>query len=202
MLLPEPFASAHDPVLPGFDPPADVAEHVPRAEPDVRARTTSTRSVRCVLSGTGAALPLRRGRREVAARIAVADAGSTSACAPRVADADDPAAVEPHDPIDRGGQVVFDVRGADERDARRYALEQGRELDARRAVESARGLVEQQNRRVERDAARDQDTALLAARELEEAALREMRDAELAHRRERVACARAASGRRRGTSVR
>src|SRR6185503_2396123 len=50
---------------------------------------------------------------------------------------------------------------------------------------SARGLVEQQHRGLERDAACDQHAPLLAARQLEEAPVRKLGDAESAQHGER-----------------
>jgi hypothetical protein len=52
---------------------------------------------------------------------------------------------------------------------------------AGRAVEPARGLVEQQDRRLECHAACDQHAPLLAARQLQERPRRKMRDVECAH---------------------
>ncbi len=67
-------------------------------------------------------------------------------------------------------QIVRNVRGAHERALSCDELEHGGELTARGGIEPARGLVEQQHRRLEGDAARDQHSALLAARQLEELA--------------------------------
>ena len=70
------------------------------------------------------------------------------------------------------------MRRADERALSADELEHRGELAARRGIEPARGLVEQQHGRRERDAARDQHAALLAARQLEEFARRELGHAE------------------------
>ena len=98
---------------------------------------------------------------------------------------DDPAALEAQDPVDRARASRLRLGGADERDLIRAPDRADVELDSGGAVEAARRLVEQQHRWRERDAARDEHAALLAARELEEPTRREERDAELAHRCER-----------------
>ena len=109
------------------------------------------------------------------------------AVAAATAGRDDRAVLEPHDMIDHRGQIVFDVCRADEREIDGDARNQRVELDACGASRPLAGSSSNRTRGLERNAARDQYAPLLAARQLEEAPLGEMRDAEVAHHCERPA---------------
>jgi hypothetical protein len=88
--------------------------------------------------------------------------------------------------IDRRRQILGVMRGAHQRELPSQPLDHHRELIAGARIEPARRLIEQQHRRPEGHAARDQHSSLLASGQGQERPLAEVSDAEPIEDRERV----------------